>query len=388
MNDKVLKSFIALKKFVEQEDYKGWDPFDGLNSKLFQKIPLLKRNKWARLAWLQFFKRSPLNFRRMVLVPKEENPKGLALFLLGYINLYQSNPSDKIKKNIKQLSERLIRLQSKGYSGAAWGYNFDWQARAFFQPKFTPTSVATSFSVEALLKASEILNDKKLLKTALSSKDFILHDLNRTYDHDGDFIFSYSPLDQTQVFNAGLLSAKTLILLFEKTGEKKLKETAEKVFSYVAKRQNPDGSWVYGTLSHHQWIDSFHTGYNLEAFLLYQKITADEQFNPVIQKGMNYYLTNFFTSEGVPKYFHNRIYPVDLHATAQLIVTLKKAELFDRYKALVEKVVNWSVENMQSEQGYFYYQKLPLYTNKIPYMRWTQAWMFYALTFLINKKLD
>ena len=37
---------------------------------------------------------------------------------------------------------------------------------------------------------------------------------------------------------------------------------------------------------------------------------------------------------------------------------------------------------MQSPQGYFYYQKRRCYTNRISYMRWSQAWMFYAISLL------
>jgi hypothetical protein len=38
---------------------------------------------------------------------------------------------------------------------------------------------------------------------------------------------------------------------------------------------------------------------------------------------------------------------------------------------------------MQSPQGYFYYQKRKFLTNKIAYMRWSQAWIFYGLTYYI-----
>ena len=33
-------SFLALKDYCESEKFKGWDPYDGLNSKLFQLSPL------------------------------------------------------------------------------------------------------------------------------------------------------------------------------------------------------------------------------------------------------------------------------------------------------------------------------------------------------------
>jgi len=39
---------------------------------------------------------------------------------------------------------------------------------------------------------------------------------------------------------------------------------------------------------------------------------------------------------------------------------------------------------MQSEDGYFYAHRWAFIVNKIPYMRWGQAWMVYALSQLIK----
>ena len=36
----VNKAFISLKEYCEAENFKGWDPYDGLNSKIFQATPL------------------------------------------------------------------------------------------------------------------------------------------------------------------------------------------------------------------------------------------------------------------------------------------------------------------------------------------------------------
>ncbi|MBD3338998.1 MAG: delta-aminolevulinic acid dehydratase, partial [Candidatus Lokiarchaeota archaeon] len=69
-------------KYIESVRYQGWDVFDGLNSRLFQKLPF-NNNRVFRLLWIQFFKRSPINFRKITGVPKEYNPKGLALFISG-----------------------------------------------------------------------------------------------------------------------------------------------------------------------------------------------------------------------------------------------------------------------------------------------------------------
>lgn len=380
------KHLFALKAYIEKEKLKGYDPYDGLNSRFFQALPFIRNNRFFRLVWIQLFKRNPINFRKFLGVKKDYNPKGLGLFLIGYCNLYEQEPKEKYLKKITFLSQKIIELQSPGYSGACWGYNFDWQARAFFQPKYTPTVVATSFIVEALLKAFNITNNKELLETAISSANFVLKDLNRTYDKNGDFAFSYSPQDSTQVFNASLLGAKLLSQIYSVTKEKLLIDEAKKVVSFVCAHQQKNGAWSYGTLPFHQWIDSFHTGYNLECIYEYQIHSKDMTYKKNIEIGVAYYLNNFFLKNGASKYFNNHLYPIDVHAPAQLVVTLYKLGISDDYKRLLDRVLKWTIQNMQDKKGFFYYQKRKYLTNKIPYMRWTQAWMFYALSYHLKDK--
>jgi rhamnogalacturonyl hydrolase YesR len=379
-NDLFERSFKRLKEYCEKEGFKGWDPYDGLNSKIFQAIPFIRSNRVARLAWIQLFKRSPVNLRRIALVPKAFNNKGNGLFLAGYCKEYLINPTSAGKDKINYLSKLLIENASVNYSGSCWGYNFDWQARAFFQPKNTPTVVATTFISNALLDAYEITKDEKLLATARSSCNFILKDLNRTYDEKGNFAFSYSPLDKSVVFNASLLGCRLLARVYSFTGEKQLIEEAKKAVAFCCDFQRIDGSWGYGTLPFHQWVDNFHTGYNLECISDYMNFSGDHEYEERVEKGFKYYVNTFFTDIGIPMYYNNSIYPIDIHAPAQLVITLAKLNKFTDHKGLVDKVLNWTINNMQSEEGYFYYQINKYFTSHIPYIRWAQAWMFHALT--------
>jgi len=50
------------------------------------------------------------------------------------------------------------------------------------------------------------------------------------------------------------------------------------------------------------------------------------------------------------------------------------------YAKLARRILKWMTTNMQDPEGFFYFQKHPWYTNRIPYMRWGQAWAFHALT--------
>lgn len=377
-------SFLALKAYCEEENFKGWDPYDGLNSKVFRALPF-KKFYLARLAWIQGFKRSPINFRKILGVPKEHNSKGIALFLYGYCSLYDLSKSTKdsygteeeLLSRINTMAELLISLISKGYSGACWGYNFNWQNRVFFQPKNTPTVVATSFATNAMFQAYEATKNNKYLEVALSAADFVINDLNRTNDEDG-MVLSYSPLDHSKVYNASLLGGRILARSYSYTKNDLHKKLSEEIISTIVKKQNKDGSWIYGEGRTQDWIDSFHTGFNLECIYEYGVYTEDQKFQESFHRGMDYYLNNFFEENGRSKYFHNGIFPIDIHSPAQLIITLTKTGELKNNMELAKRVIEWTINNMQSKKGYFFYQIKPVVSSKISYMRWAQAWMFYA----------
>lgn len=397
MRQDILSSFIRLKSYCESERFKGWDPYDGLNSRLFRAIPFLKKSAFCRLAVIQFFKRSPFNLRRLALVPKEYNAKGIALFLQGYCNLYrvvESSPEleqklggrEEIKERIAELSDLLISLQSKGYSGACWGYSFDWQSKAFFLPSGTPTVVATSFAVEALLSAYEITTNRLYYSTAISSADFILKDLNRIPKPNG-FMFSYSPLDNRAVYNATLLGSKTLSLIYNYTRYEKLKEAAFISAFSVCETQNADGSFPHSDQTGNRWRDNFHTGFKLESFAIFQKYCEDTSFGKHIENGYNYWIKHFFIPElGIAKYYDTDTESdfIDLHCAAQMVPTICKLGKFDNEKELVSKILEWSINNMLSEEGYFFFQRKERFINKTRYMRWPNAWMFYGMSYYLK----
>ncbi len=390
----VVSSLKKLKYYCEKEQFKGWDPYDGLNSKIFQALPI-KHWDLARLAWIQGFKRSPVNLRKLLLVPKEHNAKGIGLFLSGYCNLYglalegetEFGTKEELLSKINELANLLNELKNTNFSGACWGYNFPWQARRLFLfPAYTPTVVATTFCVEALFKAYEITKNEEFKNLALSAANFVMNDLNRTPHHSG-FLFSYSSLNgNNTVYNASLLGAKLLSLCYRYSGNDDYKNTAELAVRAACEGQNKDGSWVYGMLPVQSWIDSFHTGYNLDAISMYQECTGDQQFKNNIKKGFEYYINNFFDGDGTPKYYNNKTFPIDIHCPAQLFVTLSKLDSFKTHHNLAAKVLDWSVKNMQSSKGYFYYQIKKSISSKISYMRWSNAFMFHAMTFYFKEQ--
>lgn len=398
MKNKIIKSFQILKSFCENESFVGWDPYDGLNSKVFQTLPFIKHSALCRLVMIQGFKRCPLNLRRILMVPKGHNAKGLALFLSGYCNLYHAvkeNTSleqklgslQDLENHIKYLADLLIGMQTKGYSGACWGYNFDWQSQAFFLPKFTPTVVCSSFVVEALLSAYDITQCNLYKVTAISTADFILNDLNRIKKGDG-FMFSYSPLDNRAVYNATLLGTKTLALIYSHTKDEKLKNEARISAKAVCDVQNIDGSFPHSDQVGNRWRDNFHTGFKLESLAIYEMCCGDRTFANHLEKGYEYWINKFFIKDkGIAKYYDTDSEDclIDLHCVAQSMPTIfKLGKTNNETLFLIECCLNWAIDYMQSKHGYFYFQKKGAKINKQCYMRWPNAWMFYGISYYLR----
>lgn len=390
----VIESFNMLRNYCEAEDYKGWDPYDGLNSKVFQYLPLLKKSAICRLVMIQGFKRCPVNLRRIFLVPKEHNAKGIGLFLQGYCNLYRSKVESLMSKKeilwrIKYLADLLLEMRSDKifpnlYHGACWGYNFDWQARRLFLfPKYTPTVVATSFCATALFEAYEITGVERYKDIAMSAGEFVMNDLHRHSCKKG-FLFSYSPLKGNDtVYNASLLGSRLLSYCYKYSGNEEYREAASQSVMACCNGQEKDGSWVYGLLPVQSWKDSFHTGYNLDGLAAYEELTGDTSFHENIEKGFKYYIEHFFEPDGCPKYYHDKKYPIDIHCPGQLFITIARMHKFAEHQELAEKVMDWTIRNMQDKKGFFYYQLKPGMSSKISYMRWSNAFMFCAISYYL-----
>ena len=147
--------------------------------------------------------------------------------------------------------------------------------------------------------------------------------------------------------------------------------------------QEKDGSWVYGLLPVQSWKDSFHTGYNLDAIAFYSQFCGDDSYEENVKIGLDFYLKNFFLSDGCPKYYNNKTYPIDIHCPGQLWVTLSNLQAWTNNHSLCLRVLDWTLTNMQNKKGYFYYQMKQVVSSKIPYMRWSNAFMFNALSYYL-----
>ncbi len=370
-----------LAAFVEQYGYVGYDPYDALLSPL---MPVLSLSTQAgRIAWMQFLRRCPVNIRPLLGIQPGHNPKALGLFLEGYAALYRHSRSQELKGAAENLITLLEGYKAPVCSGNGWGYNFDWQSRVFFVPKYTPTVVNTAFIGHALLDAWEAMGIQRALDLALPVRDFIIKDLNRLTEGDG-VCFSYTPLDRYAVHNANLLGASILYRISRYTGDAEAGQIALSALAYSMKYQRDDGAWKYSEQHGSSWIDSFHTGFNLESIRWFLRFGAAEQYKKAYWNGVRFYADNFFLEDGTPKYYHDKTYPIDIHSPAEAIWFF--SDEGSEYQDLTDRVLGWMLGNMYSGKGYFYFRKGRFWTNRIPYMRWSQAWAFRALSAYMSRR--
>jgi len=376
-----------LLAILRRDDFAGYDVFDGLNSRLLKSLGFY-RFPLVRLAWIQFFKRSPVNLRALAGIPKKRNPKGIALIILGLLEDFKRTGGQQFLDEAVQLGDWLLknRCDTGLQVTYCWGYHFPWEARAFHVPVGKPNIITTCYAARALWGLHrQGAGNGRFNDAACAAGRFIADSLYT--EHDGRSYFAYIPGELAYVHNASLWGAGIVAETGRILNGENMKSMAHAVCMQSVREQMPNGAWVYGSRSHHNFIDGFHTGYNLEAMDMARQALQTQDFDDAIEKGMSYYRMTFFLDNGMPKYYNNSIYPVDMHLVSQAVLTFLKIGGTPEDKNLVDRVLNWSLEHMYIERtGYFRYQLNRWYKNNICYMRWTQAWAYYALAFYLNAR--
>ena len=380
----ILKQSIRkLERWVEDHDYKGYDPADGLTSYL---RPLTFGNLFMDRLLQQFVWRSPINIRPLLGVKPLDSCIGRGYMSWGYVTMLKVTSDETYREKADLCFEWLINNKSPGFEQYSWGKMFDFAGRGGRQGKYEPITVWTSLIGLAFLDGYEITGNKKYFEVAESVCDWILErPRNRT---DSGNCINYTPFGEGNctVHNQSMLAAAMLARTAKINGNSQYLKVSKEAITYTCTRQLADGSWLYGEEPKYHWIDNFHTGYNLDALKSYIESTGDKTFEANLKKGFEFFKNNFFEYNGRPKYYHNKTYPIDSQCASQAIETLAKFSEYDESSLkLGLRVAKWTIENMQDRTGYFYFSQYPFITLKAPMIHWAQATTYKALALLLKK---
>ena len=374
----IYESIERLSRWLEENDYRGYDTFDGLSARFLR--PFTFDTKVLRIVLQQSVRRLPVNLRPVLGIKKEHSSKGMGFLARGFMRLHRKTGDPVWAGKAEMALQWLIENQSKGYSGACWGNHFDYQSRGFYLPKGVPTIVWTSLIGHAFLDGYEHFKKDQYLQIAVSACEHILRDYD-TYPYGDGLCISYVPGLNSQVHNANTLAASLLVRTDSHTHNQAYRDLAEKAFQYTAQHQRPDGSWYYAEYTNSHWVDNFHTGYVLDCFKHYLEITGDDRFTATMDAGYEYWKATFFLPDGTPRYYDHKTLPIDIQCCSQAIDTLVFFSDRDPESlSLAMKVARWTIEHMQDRTGYFYYRRYsPWLVNKTPTLHWGQATMLCAL---------
>lgn len=364
------------ERHLLDEKLRGHDPYDVLCSPLF-RLPVLRSHRVVRFGAQQVVKRLPADVRPLLRVPKQLNAVSVALFLAGTAHRAVAEATTAAERRLeaRRLVELIAGLASPGWSGACWGYPFDWEARYASIRAHTPTIVATGMVTNALAIADDAFDLPEARELIRSASRFVLQDLHRSDGPDGSFCWSYSPVDRQIVLNATLKGSRLLAQAHVRGADDGGLEPAARSARFVLHHQAASGAWPYAVGDARRWADNFHTGYVLECLAEYRRLSGDLTVSDGLERGRRYYRERFFAADATPKYYDDRLHPIDATACAQAVITL--CAFGD--VATATRAAARSLAHLALPDGSFAYQRRARHLVRIPYLRWSTAWMYCAL---------
>ena len=365
---------------LEKQDYKGFDPYDALNSPFLfnnRKIPFLP------LTMTVLFRYSGINFRKIFDVPPVSNPKALGLILSSFTKL---DNNMIFKEQMEKIVTRILALRTKRYSGLSWGYPFPWQNRSRLSKIYEPSIVVTSFVSNSLIDYYNITKDKRILSALEEVCNFVIDNIH-IKEFDTGICFSYHPNEKNVVLNASALISNLFLRVYKLNGDERLFDLGCKALDFIISRQKEDGMWYYSydyKTDNPRIQTDWHQGYIIDSLIQYFNDTKDPRILESIKLGSDFYSTQFRLDGSSYWRSNDWAYPINVHNQAQGIITFSKLSLiYPEYRKKALDIANWTISNLCSKQGQVYYQKGRFFTNKIEYIRWSQSWLLLALSELI-----
>jgi hypothetical protein len=371
----IVKRIDEIENFISKDGYASYDPYDGLTAPFVD----IRLNKFCLRCWQQFIKLTPVNVRPVLGIKKAVHTKTLSDFSSGFSLLYKMTSEEKYRDLALAALQQLEQAGLSNISGIGWGLRFPIVTRFVLADEHTCNVFTTLNAIHAFLDAYEVFGDVHYLEIALQGIEFSKYEFG--YKVLGDaMLWNYWKGLESGVYNVNGLILGLMARMYALIGDEQFRGWVEKLLQYLRRGQNSDGSWFYSDDKRGRWIDGFHLGYILEGMCLAIQAGIMDRNESSFCRGVEFYSTRMFTPLGLPRYYSQDVYPVDVQNAAQAIQTLaylcklglcSATRLFQTFKTVEEALWN--------PRGYYNYMKTRLWTIKIPMHRWGTGPMFLAL---------
>ena len=381
----------ALRRWLEEHGLASYDPYDGLACAA--PWSLVRRHRLAARLWTQVIKKSPINLRPYVGIRPQRSAKSLADLAAAALLRHRLGMDPAALATAQRLLTEVRGLALPGYAGACWGLPTPYITRFIDVAANVPNLFWTVCIAASFLDAFELTGDPEDLALARSSLDFVLRDLGFVDEGDGSGWFRYFIDHDAAVYNVAALTGSLMLRVAAHTRENSLVDLGRRALQFVLRGQNDDGSWFYARGPQGRWVDGFHTGYVLETLSQAALLDAESaaEIGDAVRRGSCFYHDRMFTREGLPFYWADRLYPIEVQNCAQAIQTWSllacvTPEWTTRARAVAHAVTRALFRPSSPgafESGFFVMSRGRWWTNTLPAVRWGQAPMLLAFTHLL-----
>jgi hypothetical protein len=314
-----------------------------------------------------------------------------AHYAMGFAFLYETTGDFRHLEKAIHFLEILKATRCENFENFCWGYPFNWVTRNGVIKAGTPLITTTPYIYEAFLQMQELQPCDEWGKILESIVRHVRDDI-----HDFEFsknasACSYTPFDQGGVVNASAYRAFTLTSAAQFFGNYELLQIAGRNLNLVLETQNADGSWPYAMDGARNFVDHFHTCFVMKALAKIYLLTENEDCLRALTRGMDYYLQNLFSDDGMPKPFSKAprltVYKCELYDCAECVnLCLLLRKDFPQLGKTLETVIAGILENWIKPDGSFRSRKLIFGWDNVPMHRWAQSQMFRALAFFLREE--
>jgi hypothetical protein len=371
-------------RFIRQKEYRSYDVYDAMTNPFINRMT--KGKLLLRRILIQINSRSPINFRFLGMKAMIHT-KALSDLLSVYSLLYRESKDPEWLEEANFMYQKLLDVKLESQEGISWGLRFPYTSRFVDASEQTPNLYNTTCSALAILDYYEAYPSELIKNELLRVIDFIFNTLEVNREENDVSWIRYYPKQTRPIYNVNAMVACFFVRTNHLFNQEIVKdEIIHGIINLLKKHQNPNGSWYYSSTDNGKWVDGFHTGFLLESLASVYNINKDESLGTVVKKGYEFFRENLLSKSLIPKYFDNKLYPIEAQNCAQAIQTLaicsRCLEIDNKLElSAVIQNVNHALYN---PKGYYYFKKEKILTYRQYFMRWCHTPMVLALVHAKN----
>lgn len=330
----------------------------------------------------------PKFIRTIFSIQRKKHPTYIGMLLnaeaLLKDDLYDQQRVSFLKKEIEDL-----RIKNREFH--CWGTPFEWRSGDTFYKSGTPFAVVNAWVGEGYLALYQRNGEQKDLDVCISICKFFINDLI-IEKHQCGISFSYSDTKASNINNSNLMVASFLVRVGNSIGDNDFISLGMSAAKHSISTQLESGLIPYigdGECKHN---DSYHSSYELKSLIELYAITKDPDIKKTFDSYLDYYLDNYFHSDGAIGKYPNKKLPVDGTAIADAFILFEKSINFIdektklRFEDRMHSLERLFEKDWLKKDGAVKYKQNKWFgfTN-ITYKRWIMGWFAIAAAYKLRK---